>query len=285
MPARVYSGFGLRIASELDLPGLPPATGHPDVTVRLDRVERSPHFASLDEEVRVFRTVGAFRIRGGREIVVDPLPDSDPVVVRTVLLGTVMAHLMRQRGWLPLHAGGVAVANRALLFLGRSGSGKSTTAAAFFMEGHSVISDDVCAVRVADGQCEVQSAWPRLRLAPDTVPLIETRGTRGELQVDKHSYLLHQRPLAERFSVARIYSLEFGASLSIIPVPPLAAVAILNEHNFSVRRRMNRESLKIHVRDCAAVAGAAPLARLQRPHSLKDIPTMVQAVLSDLTDI
>src|SRR5438874_2667027 len=123
-----YSGYGFAIDSELEFPELPPGDGEPDVVIRLGTVPRIACRPTLDEEFAFNTLAGAFHIRGGREIIVDPLPDAAPGALSLVLLGKIMAFLLRQRGWLPLHASVVVVNERAILFLAPSGGGKSTTA-------------------------------------------------------------------------------------------------------------------------------------------------------------
>src|SRR5579863_7665772 len=159
-----YRGYSLIISSELPLPELPEAEGDPDIVIRLGPIPRVPREATATNELAIHTLTGAYQITNGREIVVDPLPNVDPDAVRMVLLGRMMAYLLRQRGWLPLHASGVAVDGCAVLFLGESGAGKSTTAAAFHARGHQVITDDVAPVRISGDRCVALPVRPRLRL-------------------------------------------------------------------------------------------------------------------------
>ncbi len=126
-----YSAFSLTIDSEVELPELSEGRGEPDVIIRLGTVTAQQTQATIEDEFALPLNVGRFHVKGGREIVVDPLPDADPYILRAMLQGRLMAYLLRQRGCLPLHASGVAIGGQAVLFLGESGAGKSTTAAAF----------------------------------------------------------------------------------------------------------------------------------------------------------
>jgi hypothetical protein len=278
----LYSGFGLILASDFELPELPRGEGTPDVVIRRDCVPVVRRVASPDDELRVFRFAGAFRIRNGREIVVDPLPEATPVAIRLVLLGTVMAFLLRQRGWLPLHGSAVAIDGRAALFLGPCGAGKSTTAAAFHARGHSVLSDDLCAARIIEGQCRVQAAVPRIRLLPSSRSLLENLGVSGAFEVDKHSYYVSVPAQSGTLPVERVYLLEFGEELRVDPVAALESVALLSTNTFSIRRRMSREALEIHVSDCASVAGTTRVSRLTRPQSMTALPDLVLTVEHDM---
>lgn len=61
-----------------------------------------------------------------------------------------LAAWLAQRGALMVHAGAVEVDGRALLLVGRGGSGKSTTALACAQAGFGFLGDDLCVVEPAD---------------------------------------------------------------------------------------------------------------------------------------
>jgi len=73
-----YSAFALTIDSELELPGLPISGGEPELTIRLGKVARTKAKATMADEVAITCDVGRFHLRGGREIIVDPLPARTP---------------------------------------------------------------------------------------------------------------------------------------------------------------------------------------------------------------
>jgi ABC-type glutathione transport system ATPase component len=77
--------------------------------------------------------VGAFLVRGGREIMIDAVPGVDARTLRLSLLGPALALVLHQRGRFVLHASTVAVAGSAIAFLGEKGWGKSTIAAALYL--------------------------------------------------------------------------------------------------------------------------------------------------------
>jgi hypothetical protein len=234
----------------------------------------------MDEEVAFHNLAGAFHIKQGREIIVDPFPGVDPALLQILLVGRMMAFLLRQRGWLALHASGVVIGGQAILFLGASGSGKSTTVAAFHSRGHHVITDDVAAVRVsADGICLLRPAGSRIRLLSDSRVAFEGTEPRGVLQWDKHLFDLARGDLRDVVRVGRIYVLAYGeGSLVRELIQPVEVVALLSTNSIVKHGRMNKEALSAHLRDCAAVASAVPVYRLVRPRSLHALPDLVRSI-------
>jgi hypothetical protein len=63
---------------------------------------------------------GRFLIRAGGEILIDPDPAAGGHDIRVYLLGTCLGVLLHQRGFLVLHASGVAAKGGAVLFAGLS---------------------------------------------------------------------------------------------------------------------------------------------------------------------
>jgi hypothetical protein len=88
------------------------------------------------------------------------------------LLGPIMGLLLRLRGTVCLHASGVAVGDRAIVFVGAEGAGKSTTAAAFALHGFAVLSDDIVALAEREQQFCVLPAYTRVNLWPESVNLL-----------------------------------------------------------------------------------------------------------------
>lgn len=72
-----------------------------------------------------------------------PMEQND---VADFLLGPVLGVVLRLRGVTCLHASAVALGGKAIAFMGVPGAGKSTTAALFARNGHSILADDITAL-------------------------------------------------------------------------------------------------------------------------------------------
>lgn len=93
-------------------------------------------------------------------------------IALTYLVGPILGLLLRLRGAVCLHASAVSIRDRAIIFVGSEGAGKSTTAAAFAQLGFSVLSDDIVALVEREEQFHALPAYTRLNLWPDSVKLL-----------------------------------------------------------------------------------------------------------------
>jgi hypothetical protein len=88
------------------------------------------------------------------------------------LVGPILGLLLRLRGIVCLHASAVSINNRAVVFVGSEGMGKSTTAAAFARRGYPVLSDDIVALVERGNEFQMLPGYPRVNLWPDSVKLL-----------------------------------------------------------------------------------------------------------------
>jgi HPr Serine kinase C-terminal domain len=170
-----YHAYGLLIASDVALP-LPPVAQaeSPDLVLRraedrfvpherpsgerLAEVGRPNHtvFYTLarDDAHTVLRYPGLCDFVGDmrfERISVHLHHGADEGLLPVLISGALLAMHLMLRGELVLHASAVQVDGRAVAFVGSSGMGKSTLAAALCEQGHGLVSDDLLRVDVADG--------------------------------------------------------------------------------------------------------------------------------------
>ena len=109
-----YHAFGLKLASSIPLPELPPGSGPADVTVRLVRgsVEQQATPRWLNgggDRIELRLEDMSFTIDQGRSIDIVAPPERGANDIRIWLLGTVMATLLHQRGYFALHGNAVCL--------------------------------------------------------------------------------------------------------------------------------------------------------------------------------
>jgi hypothetical protein len=106
---------------------------------------------------------------GGTSVWARGAPGATIEDTATYILGPVLGFLLRLRGGVCLHASAVVIDGRAVAFVGPAGAGKSSIAAGLSRRGHAVLSDDVTPLKDLGDRFEVQPAYPRIRLWPDSV--------------------------------------------------------------------------------------------------------------------
>lgn len=83
--------------------------------------------------------------------------------------GPVLAFLLRRHGFSLLHGSVVTTSRGAIAFLGNSGAGKSTTAAAMVQHGFAAVTDDVIVLDRTSGHWCVPPGYAGVRLWQDSV--------------------------------------------------------------------------------------------------------------------
>jgi hypothetical protein len=266
--------------------------GVADVEIRFGRVDRLPsgvgvegsYFRAIPDETQLFwEDVVTIRIRGGREITIDPVPGVQEDLLRHLILGPALGALLQQRGLLVLHASAVAIDDGAVAFLGGKGWGKSSLAGAFYPRGHGIVSDDVTAVHVGTGCPRVLSGFPQLKLWPDTAASLGNMEELPELysgaikltqRVDRG---FSQTPLPLRC----IYVLAQGKAKKVEPLVAGKAFLELVRHSYRTELLQARGA-SAHFLQCASVTKSTSIRYLRIPRSLSILPDIARLVEEDI---
>lgn len=138
------------------------------------------------------------------------------------LLGPVMGMLLTLRAVPCLHGSCVQMGEGCVAIVGSAEAGKSTTAAAFALRGHTVVSDDITTLEQKGGEIMVRPSYPRIRLWPSSA---------GVLRVPLEQLPALTPNWDKRYLDLRGEGLHFaGAAL------PLRAVYVLQAREASTQR-------------------------------------------------
>jgi hypothetical protein len=289
---RTYLAYGLRIRSAVPLPALPVDDGACDVSIEIGAVGAEPPAGdpgyvrvggTAEEGIVAWDPVGRAVVRGGREIVLDPIPEADEDNIRALLLGGALGVLLTQRGLTALHASAVALDGGAVAFLGGAGWGKSTLAATLHARGHPVVADDLVAVRLDAGTPRVVPGLPQLKLWPETAAHLGDAPER--LAPVRPGVTKRLRPAPAGFSteplpLRRVYVLAEGDGTEIEPISGRDAALELVRHSWGARS-LHATAPAEQLLRCASVADAAQVARLCTPRSLAALDTLAELVEAD----
>lgn len=288
-----YAVYGLHIYSDLPLSGLMTGGGGTgvDAFIHLGKVRHLPleakrrqgcFYATPEEAYFFWEGEGMFLVRGGREIIVEPLPGVEERVLRSTLLGVALGVLLHQRGVLTLHASAVVIDGGTAAFMGKKGEGKSTMAAALYARNYGVLADDIVACTVhASARPMVLPGFPELRLWPevaaffgDELETLPRLHPRSEKRARPGGHAFPQAPHPLRC----VYALDEGTGLGIETLQPQEAFLELVRHSYAPRFLGTIGATASHFRWCAQLASSVPVLRLRRPRSLAALPDVARLV-------
>ncbi len=284
-----YTAYGLNIHSEIDLPTLARGSASPDVHVRRGKVNppseadgRATWTTRSDIYFR-FEGIGSVQISQGRAIVVD----ADNVDDRTTglfVLGPAMGVLLHQRGLLVLHASAVTMNGGVAAFLGHSGWGKSTMAAAMVRLGASAFCDDLVAVSMTASVPMALPGYPFLKLGLDSGAILgyKNGGIPPVLPDDDRRQIAV--PTADpdvSVPLARIYVLAEGDQLELEPLKPQDAAVELIRHSYASPCIQAAGMSAFNVKACAELVDRLPICRKRRPRRLDLIHEVAELVRRD----
>ena len=289
-PARSYSAFGLRIDSDVDLSGFVPrerGDGDADVVVRLGTPE-----PGSDRDGRIgARAEGVLQasVWGGREIVLEPNPEADPLYVSAVVTGELFSVVLRQRGLLVLHGSGVARDGRAVGFVGDSGWGKSTLAATLVERGWRLLTDDLLVVGGLDGAGAPTAVptHPSMRLSAEAIDHVDAGdAARGQ------AHTLTSKVRVDQAGAFSDRPTPLGHVFVLDPRPserhratPLSAREAVDEfvrHTRGRRLMTSPSELTAHLGQCAGLARHVPTSALRRQYGLDHLGALCDLVEAEV---
>jgi hypothetical protein len=288
------TAYGLGIETRFPLPELTPGAATVDVVIRQGSLPARPQ-AHQDDAYYAHATdreaylswshMGTFLVRDGREIIVDSAGDER--TLRVYLLGAVLGVVLRQRGRLVAHASAVEIGGRVVAFMGASGQGKSTMAAALHAKGYALITDDLLAFRPINREEHptVTPGFPRLKLFPDSLralgqppddlPVVQPSEDK-RLHAASPGFSLRERPLGH------LYVLAEGAEPKIEPLGPQAAFVELLRHTSAARSALTpADNVASCLRQTAELVNQVPICRLTVPRSFDRLSEVARLVEED----
>lgn len=295
-----HHAFGLAIESELPLPELldGPADTPADITISYGRVPddlpdavgRGVRYALAPGRL-LLRVDGVARylIANGRTITIERAPGAEDDDIRVFLLGSVFGAVLHQRNDLVLHGSAIDWHGGAVVFLGHSGVGKSTTATAFRKRGHAVLTDDLCVVRPgADGRMFAHPGFPQCKLWLDSLKKLDFAP--DELARIRRKLEKRALPLGGDFSttplpVKKLYLLRphNRAEIKLTATQGPQKFSILKNHTYRFGFLAGIDGKAGHFQQALKLAQQAPLAIAVRPSGAFQLDELVAAFEADLS--
>ena len=297
-----YWGFGLTIESEIEFPELLPFKFEKaEITIRLGKTPEQLNGDDVIEKVRVFISPAEYLLKvlnianyyaaNGTEIIIEPLPGADEKSVRLFMLSNAMAAILHQRNMIPLHASAIHHQDGVVLFCGRSGAGKSTTATALQKQGYKVFSDDVCVLKEIDGELMVLPSYPMMKLWEDSFAKVgmEMAGEEDKIRphLPKYARWYHAEFSIDPMPVKQIFIIDPSNQAAEISIKKTGAIEAFQELQKNTYRPVQTSTMKkrdIHFMMVSRLAGSAPVAKVTRPqhgNSIEELTRYIQSVLKE----
>ena len=223
-----YKAFGLNIESEFELPELAKLDVKPDVTIvygetpqhlQNPAIQTPWYEIKAGEFLLTVDHIAKYYVENGRRIVIKPLTGSDDDDIRTFLFNGVFAALLQQRGFLALHGSAAVINGKGVALLGGCSCGKTALALALYDRGFTLLTDEICAIRLMNGSMVIHPGIPWLHAWQDT---LETAGknTGGLRRVrrglHKYSFPVQNRFAAEPVELSHIIMLDYHNRKEVI---------------------------------------------------------------------
>jgi len=294
-----YNCFGLIIKSQFFFAELKPyKNDNYDMIIRFDREKNFPieglkkdsniiKYSSNDISF-IFDTKPLFRVRNGKEIIINSDFKIEDILLRSLLLGQGMGVLLHQKGYLVLHGSAVNMGDKAIAFLGGCGEGKSTTAAALNIRGHPLITDDVLVIDFDNNNNPVLlPSFPRIKLWDNAIDLL-TNGKeifpKIHPKFQKYSYNVDKNFCDYQLPLKTVYIIEKSEKNSITPLRSQDALIELVRNAYMIFLFNDDEKHQNLIQSAKTVTNIH-FKRLKRSHSLADIEELLNIIEEDVLNI
>ncbi len=227
---------------------------------------------------------------GGR-IACHPLNGTAHEAFHAYLLGQVLSFALLKQGIEPLHSTAVVIDGGAVGFIGDCGYGKSTLGAAFLQAGHPLLTDDLLVVKEAGHGFSAYPGPPRIKLFPEIAKNVLGEQVKGTpmnnlvpkliIPLDRDRSYEAVAPLKAIYVLTRPGAASRCERVTVRRLSQRRAFLELLKNTFNTII-VEAERLKGQFGLATGVASKVPIKLLSYPRTLHSLPSVREAILSDL---
>lgn len=233
----------------------------------------------------IWDNVNIFSINKNR-ITINPESGLEESFIRYLLLGHGFAILLHLNNRLVFHANAVNInENGAIILLGKSGKGKSTTSMALHKQGHRLISDDVVSIEFNENYQTVYYGLPRLKLWPEVI--INLNEKNPELMpkihsnTEKRSYNISNNTLNITEPLKAIYVIERGENTRVKEISSIKALMELIKNSYCFKL-FDENELSKNLKQCSKIVNNVPVKILEINTTFDELNSVVKTIEKDV---
>lgn len=283
-----YRVYGLNISSEVYLPGLLKNYSKSDVVIYYDDLDHYSNFfegkhftVNAEGTILFWKETPLIKVSDGNQVIINPNCEVDPSILQNLLLGTALAILKHQQGFLVLHASCINMNRQAIAFLGHVGRGKSTTAFALNKKGYPIIADDVLPIKINENNPPfVFPGYPSLRLSSEVIKNGDQTIENPLKNNGKYIIKRNEGFSSNSFPLKHIYILKNGKKWDIENLSKHDALIELINNSYCLKSFNNPEK-KSNLLQCANIIKNVPVKNLFVKRSLNQLPELVKHIEND----
>lgn len=298
-PFHFYQAYGLVFSSDQPIDSLQPVAPQ-DADVKISRgiiadqigqqIFTTSHAnwrAAKDIFTLAIENLARYLVRNGNEIWIEPAPTASDDDINAFLISSAFAALLQQRGLLTLHASAILGRHGSVLFVGKSGVGKSTTLAALADRGYEMVTDDIAALVIPDqGMAEITPSFPVARLRGDALTKLgKAKEDYCRLRSNVEKYIV---PIAEFDAAAkpvhRVFLLDIHdkPEIEISPLGHTEAFYWLFHYTFRKRFYDGLQLGDFHFRKLSALVRVTPVHKICRPDHRFMLDELVDRIVAEI---
>ena len=294
-----HRAFGLDIQSVVPLPALPSSRkGKCDLEIRVGSIEHEIEPTRVDEKhafwasgraaCHILDDVGAFLVREGSEILVDPVEEVQSELLHLSLIGPALGLALIQRGYFVMHGSTVAFGGQGVSFIGGFAAGKSTLVGGLHRLDHLFVCDDLTAISISESKPKVIPSYPLLKLWPDAARSLRVFNedlARVHPRHEKRFVEIHEGFAPDPQPLGRIYLLGIGESVAIEPLSGIQRFESVVANWYGGRfgcGYLEALDLATFFRGASLLTREVPVKRLIRPSTLADDPELSEKIAREI---
>jgi hypothetical protein len=293
-----YFSHGLNIDSFIPLDGLVQVNSKPNVTITEGHIRKTSFYKEFPAEkimsgsgfkIRADKSnfcvewlgTGGCLIENGSTVTVELDPGVAQKQFEHLITGPISAILLHQKDRVVLHGSAINIQDKAIVFLGDKGYGKSTLAAHFQKRGHHLISDDLVPISFNDKFCETVPGHPKIRLYPDSSQSIGLNPNdlpRVDERFNKRYIKFPGKFSIKPVRIGCIFVLNLADEIQISNLNSTASFIEIVRNTFLNRFLEVTENSVEHFQKTQKIIQSVPVFRLGRPHDFSCMEKVTEKI-------